>query len=251
MKPHSKLVKRFLATLLISILVLVFPNSPRADSIDDGLQAYGAGDYKKALEILKPLAEHGNAEAQFQLGYMHSFTGLLHDGEDDKEALKWLRKAAEQGHVKAQFYFGEIYDSNASVLKLIFKNNMTAAKWYRKAAEQGHALAQLYSGHMYYDGRGIPQDYMKAARWYSGQQSKEIPLLNSVWGSCMTRVRECRRIMFRLINGSIYPPHGIGVRNRDITEKKMTPPQVAEAQRLAREWKPKLSQYTLSFRRSR
>ena len=175
MKPHSKLVKRFLATLLISILVLVFPNSPRADSIDDGLQAYGAGDYKKALEILKPLAEHGNAEAQFQLGYMHSFTGLLHDGEDDKEALKWLRKAAEQGHVKAQFYFGEIYDSNASVLKLIFKNNMTAAKWYRKAAEQGHALAQLYSGHMYYDGRGIPQDYMKAAKWYSESAEQGNP----------------------------------------------------------------------------
>ena len=52
MKTHTQLVKRFLATLLFSTLVFVSPNSPAADSLDDGIQAYKAGDYKEALEIL-------------------------------------------------------------------------------------------------------------------------------------------------------------------------------------------------------
>ena len=71
MKTHTPLVKQLFATLLFSTLVLVFPNSPGAGSLEDGFQAYKAGDYKKALEILKPLAEPGDAFAQTRRGWMN------------------------------------------------------------------------------------------------------------------------------------------------------------------------------------
>jgi len=287
MKTHTQRVKLLFATLLFPTLILVFPNSPAANSLEDGIQAYKAGDGKKALEKLKPLAEQGNAEAQFQLGHMHSFAGLLHNGEDDKEALKWLRKAAEQGHIKAQFelgnmyqsglfipkngllavkwlqkaaeqghaeaqfYLGEIYNSDASVLKFIFKNNMEAVKWYRKAAEQGHALAQLYSGHMYDDGRGVPQNYKEAAKWYRGAAEQGNPTAQFSLGVMYYEGKGVPQDYVQAHKWFNLSAVRIGVRNRDITEKKMTATQVAEAQKLAREWKPKLSQYTLSFRRSR
>ncbi len=71
MKTHTQLVKRFIAALMISILVLVFPNSPAADFFKDGGEAYEAGDFRKALEIFKSLAEQGDAPAQFNLGLMY------------------------------------------------------------------------------------------------------------------------------------------------------------------------------------
>ena len=82
MKTHTQLLKRFFATLLFSTLVLVFPNSSAADSYDDGFQAYEAGDYKKALEIFKPLAKPGDAFAQTRRGWMNfqcSKEGTAHE----------------------------------------------------------------------------------------------------------------------------------------------------------------------------
>ncbi len=82
MITHTHLVKHCFAILLFSTLVLVFPNSPAADSFDDGFQAYEAGDYKKALEIFKPLAEQGDAFAQTRRGWMNfqcSKEGTAHE----------------------------------------------------------------------------------------------------------------------------------------------------------------------------
>ena len=41
-----------------------------------------------------------------------------------------------------------------------------AMKWYRLAAEQGHAYAPYYLGQMYRKGKGVPQDYAIAHMWY-------------------------------------------------------------------------------------
>ncbi len=81
-----------------------------------------------------------------------------------------------------------------------------AAKWYRKAADQGDALSQTFLGLMYRHGQGVAQDYVQALMWYN---------LAAAQGE--KRARKWR------VN---------------LTEK-MTPAQIAEAQRLAREWKPK------------
>ena len=71
-----------------------------AQDYDKVLEASRAGDCKTALQEWRPLAEQGNAAAQFNLGQMY-FEG---EGvpQDDDEALKWYRLAAEQGIAAAQ-----------------------------------------------------------------------------------------------------------------------------------------------------
>jgi TPR repeat protein len=77
--------------------------------------------------------------------------------------------------------------------------------WFQRAAEQGHPVAKLYLGVMYAEGRGVPQDYVRAHMWFSlavaqGEQ-RAITTLKMV-------------------------------------ERRMTPAQINEAQKLARDWKP-------------
>jgi len=114
MKSHTQLARRFFATLLFSTLVLVFPNSPAtADSLEDGIQAYKAGDYKKALEILKPLAERGDAKAQTRLGWMYKKgRGVV---QDYQQFVHWYRKAAEQGDAGGQSELGNMYHEGQGV----------------------------------------------------------------------------------------------------------------------------------------
>jgi TPR repeat protein len=87
------------------------------------------------------------------------------------------------------------------------KNIATAMSWYRKAAEQGNGPAQYYLGLMYAQGRGVPQDFVQAHMW---------------------------------LNLAATQDTGDAAQSRDTLAAMMTPAQVAEAQKLAREWKPKL-----------
>jgi uncharacterized protein len=89
-----------------------------------------------------------------------------------------------------------------------------AAKWYRKAAEQGNASAQAALGGMYANGDGVPQDYVKAHKWFNLAASR------------LTKAAE-QKVRHETVS------------NRDNVAARMTPAQISEAQKLAREWKPK------------
>ena len=86
-------------------------------------------------------------------------------------------------------------------------------KWYRKAANQGEAHAQVALGVMYEEGQGVPKHYVQAYTLYSLAASRFVAS-NAEW-------------------------YATAVKNRDSIALRMTPAQIAEAQRLAREWNPK------------
>ncbi len=172
------------------------------DEVVDALQR---GDYATAIRELRPLAEQGDAEAQYNLGVMYgNGQGVP---QDYAEAVKWYRKAAKQGHAKAQPKLGFMYRNGQGVPQ----DSAKALQWYRKAAEQGHAKAQYNLGWMYDKGKGVLQDYVQAHMWYN-------------------------LAAFRLLPG-VYRNYAF--KNRDIISERMTPAQISEAQKLAREWKPK------------
>jgi TPR repeat protein len=112
-----------------------------------------------ALRLWHPLANQGDASAQFNLGLMY----VKGQGVplDYAEAVKWFRKAADQGRGRAQFYLGLIYDNDPGA-----PDHAEAVKWFRKAADQGIATAQFNLAVMYHDGQGVPQDYAEAMYWY-------------------------------------------------------------------------------------
>jgi len=71
------------------------------------------------------------------------------------------RVLAEQGDAQAQYNLGVMYDNG----KGIPQDYIKAVQWYTEAAKQGDAGAQLFLGVMYYSGKGVPQDYKEAIKW--------------------------------------------------------------------------------------
>jgi len=165
-------------------------------------------NYAEALKWYREAAEQGNAKAQYNLGMMyHAGQGVP---QDSAEAARWYRKAAEQGNASAQFNLGLMYEKRQGVPQ----NFVEAVNWYRKAAEQGNPEAQYNLGMMYFAGLGVPKDYAAAHVWFH--------LATSRYPASEKAKRERAEV------------------SRDIAASKLTPFQIAEAQRLAGEWKPKM-----------
>ena len=141
-------------------LILFFSMSANAQTdIESAKAAYEAGDYEAALEILIPLADQGDAKAQYNLAIMYR------DGwgvqQDYVEVIKWYRKAAEQEYAEAQHNLAIMYRDGLGITQ----DYAEALKWTRKAAEQGHAVAQSNLGFMYHQGLGVQQDFIQAYIW--------------------------------------------------------------------------------------
>ena len=121
--------------LQIISVTLVFYYAPllaqdSCESLCKGLEAAKAGDFASALREWTPLAEAGNAEAQFYLGKIY-FNGRG-TSQDFSEAVKWYRRAADQEYVIAQFNLGQMHLLGIGVSQ----DYSEAVKWYSKAAEQ-------------------------------------------------------------------------------------------------------------------
>jgi uncharacterized protein len=165
-----------------------------------GESAYHRGDFATALREWQPLADQGHIDAQYQLGLLYANGKGI--PKDDAKARQWYEKAAIQGHAEAQ--------ANLGVLLMYARGGQQdykmAVYYLRLSANQGNDLAQRRLGQMYERGDGVPQDYVKAYMWYSLGTSNGVEA---------------------------------GTRLRDALAKRMDPDQIAEAQKLAREWKPK------------
>jgi TPR repeat protein len=183
-----------------AIILLSLAAPVTAGPFEDAAAAYGRGDYATALRLFRPLADQGNALAQSSLGEMYAFGEGV--PKNYAEALKWYRKAADQGYASAQTGLGEMYAFGMGVPQ----NGAEAVKWSRLAAEQGYAPGQYALGVIYDEGLGVPKDYVNAHMWF---------------------------------NLAAAQGYQVAVKNRDLVEQRMAPAQIAEAQKLAREWKSK------------
>ena len=174
---------------------------------EDASAAYEQGDYATAHRLIKPLAEQGYAKAQYNLGVLYNKG--IGVPQDYTEAMKWYRKSAEQGLADAQYNLGVMYHKGEGVPQ----DYTETSKWYWKAAEQGHADAQYSLGAMYGRGQGVQQDRVQAYMWLS--------LAASRFSEPEIQKRQ------------------MAILNIGLIASEMTPEQIAEAQRLVREWKPK------------
>ena len=128
------------------------------------LYMFGSGvpqDHDEALKWRRKAADQGYAEAQASLGEMYEF-GLNDVPKDLNEALKWYRLAAEQGNTYAENALGNAYNEGNGVSI----DNEEAAKWYQKAADAGEGAAQVNLAGMYSRGEGVPQSDYQAMQWY-------------------------------------------------------------------------------------
>src|SRR3954464_237089 len=176
------------------------PLAARAQSLDpaqesasyalaDALMPYAKRDYPRALALLAPLAEQGDAVAQLKLAIIFS-RGKV-GSPDHVAALGWFIKAAEQGQVEAQFELGRIYRDGLGTRA----DGDAAVYWLQRSAEKDtphalNALGELYLGHqnvpqdfavaregnsaamynlgvLYALGQGVAQDEIEALKWFA------------------------------------------------------------------------------------
>ena len=265
------------AGLVALVLFLSVPAPVTAGPLENGIAAYSRKDYPTALRLLRPLANQGNATAQNNLGAMYgkgegvpqdyaeamkwyrkaaeqgnadaqlNLGNMYAKGEgvpqDYVQAATWFRKAAEQGNAVAQSYLGFMYAKGQGVPQ----DYVEVMKWYRKAAEQGNAAAQNDLGNMYTEGQGVPQDYVEAMKWLRKAAEQGNAAAQNNLGNMYTegqgvpqdyvQAHKWFNLAAARIPASETESRAIPIKSRDRVASKMTPAQVAEAQKLASEWK--------------
>jgi uncharacterized protein len=240
-------------------------DAAQREALVDGLAAVKSGDYAKALRQFRPLADQGTAAANGQ-GVPQSYAeaakwfrlaanqgdaiaegwlgAMYYRGDiprDYAEAAKWSCLAGKQGDAPAQSLLGAMYGQG----KGVEKNDVKAVKWIRLAADQGFSEAQASLGVMYDKGEGVPRDYAEAVKWYrlaanQGDARAQL-LLGGMYleGQGVTQDYAQAYMWFNLSAAQGFEG---AAKARDIVTTFMTPAQIAEAQRVAREWRPKATE---------
>ena len=155
-------MRKLLVTLL---LTLAFISPALSDGLNDAKQAVKRKDFATAYTLYKPLAEQGEAEAQYALGEMYS-KGLGTE-QDVATATRWYEMAAQQGHLLAQLQAGRIYF-------LITEDLVHAHKWLHIISERkidGAKKLQLKAAEMRND----------IAKEMSPEQLEEAKKLAEIW----------------------------------------------------------------------
>ena len=156
----------------------------------------------EGVHWLGKAARQGLAEAQYDLAMCFASGDI--EGRSVVDATEWFRKAADQGSAPAQAALGNCYLEGTGVPKSI----PDGIKWTRKAAEQGNPGAQQVLGICYSKGKGVETNYVQAYKWLALAAAKDNQNSDDI------RV------------------------NLSMVERFMTPPEIAEGQRLATEFVP-------------
>jgi TPR repeat protein len=146
--------------IITAFLLYLLVNNSYCATFEDGENAYKKGNYSKAMSIWLPLAEQGDAKAQYKVGKMY------YKGQGQKqnynEAFIWFKVAAEKNNVEAQAAIGEMYLIGEGVKQ----DNTEAFKWNKIAAIQGNTMGQNNLGVMYAEGMGVEKNHKEAIKWF-------------------------------------------------------------------------------------
>jgi len=159
-------------------------------------------DRAAETETLIAGAERGTAEDQYNLGMRYERG--IHLPQSYPEAVHWYRLAAMQGYREGQYKLCEMSERGQGLPQ----DYQEALRWCGLAAEQGHGRAMFIIGRLYHTAHGVPHDLVRAHMWYN----------------------------LATANG-----YDDGKKWRDRIADDMSPSQVAEAQKMAREWSVKMS----------
>jgi uncharacterized protein len=249
-------------TALQLLGTLVDQNNAYAERILGIMYVKGQGvpqDYAVGMRWLRLAADQGLADAQNEVGVLYQQGRGVARSETD--AIKWFRLAADQGLAIAQNNLADTFALGLGVPQ----NLAEAFKWYRIAADQSSAYAENVIGVAYEQGLHVSQDTAEAFRWYRRAANKIYDRPGDTWihtpqyniaamyasgrGTAQDNVRALMWFNLAIAFGDTKPPDPFGVKlvntstttapeQRDRLMALMTSAQIAEAERLAREWRP-------------
>lgn len=211
---------------------------------DDAATRARKAEETARFETLVPLAEGGDAQAQYALGRLYQQgRGVATDAQ---AAAGWYAKAAGKGHAAARYRLGKLYEIGESVKQDYFR----ASEWYRLAADIGnHAEAQFALGELYFNGRGVSHDYGVAVKWYmkaarQGHAAAQFvmgAMYQEGWGLKRDYVEAytwytlamAKRLEVMAVNEKLDPTAA-----RQILGEKMNRHQIQRAEQKAKDWRP-------------
>jgi TPR repeat protein len=177
-----------------ALYILLISGAPLWADFKSGLAAYDRGDFPMALQEWLPMAQRGDANAEFNVGLLYA-TGKGVK-RDLGQAADWYRKAAEQGVGAAEFNLGVMYANGDAVPRDVhqavkwlqkasdagipmgreelanlygskgIENHEKSVENYTQAATQGSPTAQFDLALLYDLGQSVPRNYEEAMKWY-------------------------------------------------------------------------------------
>jgi|SRR5579872_4581 len=249
-------------TALRSLGSLADQDDPRAARLLGIMYIKGLGvpqDYALGMRWMRIAADKGLSDAQNEVGIL--FQRGWGAERNETEAVRWFRLAADQGLLVAQNNLADTYALGLGVAQ----NLGEAFKWYRIAADQSSSYAENVIGIAYERGLHVAQDDAEAFRWYRRAANKIYERPGDTWihspqynigvmyasgrGTAQDYVRALMWFTLAAAFGDTKPPGPLGIKlfdtskltaleQRDRLMALMTSEQIAEAERLAREWRP-------------
>jgi hypothetical protein len=136
-----------------------------AQSVKAGIDAWQKADYAAAVAIWRPLAEQGDADAQFNLGQAYRLGRGV--PIDLGAAQLWFERAAAKGHLDAQTTLGLLLFQNG--------NHTGAVRWLKAASDKDEPRAMLVYGTALFNGDGVPQDPVQGYAYITRAAAKGLP----------------------------------------------------------------------------
>jgi len=231
------------------VLTACLGAAARADALRDGAAAFAAQDAATAMRLLAPLAEAGDPAAgclvQIMLDRARGRVAY------DAEAMSTTCIAAAKGQAAAELDLAGNYRTGL----ILDQDPVKAATLYRDAAKQGVAVAQKVLGDLYAEGTGVKRDLATACTWWGRAAMQGQAAAQRNYGSCYlsgigVSRNEIQALAWWLIAKNnenadkdglpswVFQSEADADRSTDALMRRLPPDQVAEAQALARAWRP-------------
>ncbi len=207
--------------LLLVAFTIAAPGVAAAGPLEDGNGAYQLGDYAKAYELWRPLAEADNAQAQLLV------SDLFAEGKgvelNPVRAVFWLTRAATSGLVEAQYRLAMDYYQG----QVVPRDLDQARAWWEKAALQGDANSLYSLARLYHTGEGVKIDLDRAEQLYKAAAER-----GSTWAQQgLTQLRADRQRLSKTQSAGRGAGGGpdIGIAPGSPLDRGVNPKQAAEA----------------------
>jgi antitoxin component YwqK of YwqJK toxin-antitoxin module len=203
------------------------------EQLQEALGAAKLSDFETALDIWLPLAEAGNAEAQYQIAIMNEHGEGI--PENKIAAQNWMKRAAEQHHPKAQQILGNyLFHGTAGEV-----DKQQSYAWMLAAAENGVIQAQRETAMNLLDGEGVKKDQRRAIYWFSvaalnSDLYSALELGNQFAGGKLTKRNDLRAYQWYYIASGYQGPN---YKNVEFKDRYASPLAEKELERLAKKLK--------------
>lgn len=260
---------RWQSGLTLVLGIILGSSGPAGASYEAGMYAFMTGSYQEALENFLPMIDQRHSPSQTALGLMYlnglgvehdpvaatflfiqaassgnpaaaNYLGLIYQGgatgrRDLEMATRWYRQSAEDGYAEGQLNFGSILEARSP------PDYQGAAEWYGRAADRGLGGALYRLALLYENGTGVGRDAVEAAVLLEKASARGNAQARTALGmKYMTGngvpANPVVAHMYLTLGASLGDESGEAALRK--IELELSPERLAEAQRMARNWRP-------------